>query len=613
MALRVVASTALGRVALLFLAGLLTGSGWPGPWSDALAAATIPWEEPALAAALAEGAYPRWDLPLAAGRAPVPVKARSRKVTLTAAGKLDRPDTEYVLANDVVADGTAFSVEASGVTLNLNGHTVTYLNQPATAPAYGIHVPGYHRKDIAICNGRIVQGKGAEQTTVGCSPIYDYDASGIDIGGVEVVYRTPDTPGILLHWVNDSVVHHSTIVDEGSVVNNRHQGVAAVDVDRGGRSTGHAVHHNLIRGARQVGIRSGKGSDVSWNELHLDSRVTNSTGIYASGVISHNRISGVGVHPIGIWPGSGVKVHHNFVEVRQTRRGEEYGETGAACLRMTWGNDDVEVMHNTFILRAGASPSDSAVKGWGRALWVGLPKPEQRVEFHDNFIMAVNDDGTSKAAAIAVVCYNESPSLVFRNNLVASNWANVLLADSYGAAGGFPLFVGNTFLRLDRHESYRSIRSQYADRASTGAFIANRFMEGASRDHVDLEFAGKGLKEISFGWQVTIQVNDDAGRPVPGARLSVTDASNREVAAGVTDSLGQHKVDLVEYLLSNSADRLSQLKTQGPARAGGREFRQTPHTVTVDIAGRKVSRLFSVTRDMTVTLHQGEALDSPVR
>src|SRR4029077_15421871 len=39
---------------------------------------------------------------------------------------LDQAATRYVLDTDVQADATAFVIAAPGVTLDLNGHTVTY-------------------------------------------------------------------------------------------------------------------------------------------------------------------------------------------------------------------------------------------------------------------------------------------------------------------------------------------------------------------------------------------------------------------------------------------------------------------------------------------------------
>jgi hypothetical protein len=41
-------------------------------------------------------------------------------------GNLNQPNTTYILNNDVSSEGTCFTIMADGITLDLNGHTVTY-------------------------------------------------------------------------------------------------------------------------------------------------------------------------------------------------------------------------------------------------------------------------------------------------------------------------------------------------------------------------------------------------------------------------------------------------------------------------------------------------------
>lgn len=515
------------------------------------------------------------EMPVEAGASPVKVKQRARVVQVSAPGELSQPDTEYVLASDIAADGTAFSIKASNVTLNLNGREVVYSNADS-ATAFGVQIEGYQRKDISIVNGRITQGKGkcaGNQHGIGCNPVYSYETAGLEAGGLEIVYSAPDTTGILLHWGKDSRIHHNTIEDRGSVVTNRHQGVSAVQA--GGRFTGVVVEHNLVKRARHRGISAGVSSEVFSNEVHIDSVATNSTGITGrSGSVHHNKVFGKGVHPIGIWPGDDIKVFSNYVEVENTRHGGEYGDTGAAGLRMTWGNNRVEVMHNTFIVHAGLR--QDGVRSWGRALWVGLPDREQEAYFHDNLIIANNSDGESKAAGIAVVCLNESPKLVFSRNRVVSNWANVLLADTYGHAGGYARFMENEFVRQDNHGSYKTIRSQYSPHQSTGVFISNKFLNGASIDSIDLEYPGPGKKEVAFGWHLDVAVTEN-GKPLNGADIEIWDRTGAVVYKGLTGPDGTVSAEVIEYLMTNQA------------RPWGRNAK-TPHKVVVSKGAKSASR-----------------------
>lgn len=575
----------IGLIILLGMGMVIScgGEGWCAVRDDSSSQAAL------LDNLFVKGGFPQRDRVVTAGARPITLPKRTKRVIVTAPGRLSQPDTEYVLEQDLTADGTGFSIEASGVTLNLNGHTLTYLDKPALTAVFGVHIPGYHRKDITIANGRILQGAGAAATKVSCPVIYDYDASGIEIGGLEMVYQTPDTSGILLHWVSDARIHDNTITDQGSIVTNRHQGVAVIEANRGGKSMRHTVTGNLIKGARHNGIRAGAKSEIRGNDISIDSRVTNSCGISAAGVISQNRIIGGGVHPIGIWPGSNVKVVDNYVEVQNTRRGDEYGDTGAACLRMTWGNDNVEVMNNTFILHAGINNKGGEVKSWGRALWVGLPKPEQKALFHDNLIVATNNDGTSKAAAIAVVCLNESPRLVFRRNTVVSNWSTVLLADSYGHAAGYARFEDNRLIGLNDRGGFKTIRSQYSDNASTAVLINNVFEGAASADDLDLEFAGKGIKELAFGWHLNAAITN-AGKPLAGAKVQIIDNAGATVFDGVSDQQGNVVVDLVSYLRTNQSRATSAKKAVANKDEKGSRVEKTPHTLRVTSGERVIEK-----------------------
>lgn len=540
-----------------------------------------------VAGLLSSGRYPLRDTPLDAGAKPVPAPRRGRVAEVDAPGELSQPDTEYRLTRDIVADGTAFTIKASQVTLNLNGHQVVYLNKPSPAATPGIAIPGFNRNDVAIVNGRIVQGAGGDAPSEGCHPVYDFDASNVEIAGLEIEYRTPETSGIQLHWVSSAKVHHNTVRDRGRVVKNRHQGVAAIEANRGGKGRNHAILHNRIEGARHIGIRAGAASDVGYNEVGIDSTVTNSTGIAAEGSIHHNRVLGGGVHPIGIWPGSDVKVEANYVEVQNTARGEEYGDTGASCLRMTWGNDNVEVAGNTFILHAEENYRGTGVKSWGRALWVGLPKAEQRALFRDNLIVATNRDGKTKAAAVAVVCFNESPGLVFRDNVIVSNWSNILLADNYGHAGGFPRFVGNRIIRQGADAAYLTIRSQYPWQPSTAVLIDNRFENGASLESVDLEFDAPSLKELAIGWRLTVLVSDQNGQPLPGASVTVTDRTGSSVFAGETDERGEASSELIAKVLTNRPEgRPGESAPRARPDKGPFIAVKTPHTIRVTAGGR---------------------------
>lgn len=497
-------------------------------------------------------------------------------------------------------------------TLNLNGHTIIYDSKRGNTTAYGVGKSGWTRRDIAIVNGTIIQGEGntpgklVNEYAMGSNPICFLSVDKFLVAGLTIKYQSPDTSGI---FAMGSGIHiyHNSIHDNGSVVTNRHQGTAAIE---GRSSAGMHVNHNLITRTRHIGIRFGKDSQIYNNDVTIDSWNTNSTGIAGDAGARHtnggnasiynNRVIGRGVHPIGIWPGSDSEVYENYVDVQNTRSGDEYGDTGSACLRILWATN-VKVYNNRFYLHAEENYNNTGVKSWGRAIWIGLPEKDLKVTFENNTIVALNTDGKAKAAAIAVVYKNESPHLLFRGNTVISNWSNVLLADSYGHAGGFARFIDNRFIRQGNHASYRTIRSQYASRPSTGVFINNSFEDGASPESLDLEFHGDALKELAFGWHLTAVITD-AGNPLVAANVKITDISGVTVFEGVSDQQGKIAVDLISYLRTNQAGM--KVAKNGVDRRNEKGIRvdKTPQTILVSSGERIIEKNISLQGNTAVEI-----------
>ncbi len=98
----------------------------------------------------------------------------SNTVYVDSPATLNQPNTRYVLTGDITAGGTAFTIRADNVMLDLNGHTVTFSQ---SGGGYGVHTPadkvgnrvgnGYYNVEIA--NGTILPGAagsgGAEAQT----------------------------------------------------------------------------------------------------------------------------------------------------------------------------------------------------------------------------------------------------------------------------------------------------------------------------------------------------------------------------------------------------------------------------------------------------------------
>ncbi len=86
----------------------------------------------------------------------------SRDEISSAALVLDAPNGIHRLEADLKAPGTAVVITADDVTLDLNGHTITYNAEPSSTSVYGVYVAvGVDR--VTITNGTILQGVGRSQ------------------------------------------------------------------------------------------------------------------------------------------------------------------------------------------------------------------------------------------------------------------------------------------------------------------------------------------------------------------------------------------------------------------------------------------------------------------
>ncbi|OIQ49164.1 hypothetical protein BerOc1_01088 [Pseudodesulfovibrio hydrargyri] len=510
---------------------------------------------------------------------------QDKVVELTEPGVLDKGHTTYVLQNDVSAAKTAFVIKATDVTLDLNGHVVEY-GTAGKSRCYGVTNDGYHRNNLVVANGTIRQSSAMDEkdsNLAESSPIHF--AQGVDrvvLAGLTLEYHSPQTSGMFLPW-SPGEIHHNVIRDKGHVVINRHQSVAAINAARANNLN---VHSNFVERVRQSGIFPGLlKTTCKGNIVNIDSVASNSFGIGYYGVkegwdtwvCEDNIIRGKGVHPVGIGvvhnAAKGI-IRNNDVEAMVTAWNDEYNQPiGGACYRTTWGADKILVENNRFVYY-GAPDSVRGKDSWGRTIWVAIEKG-QSIVFKNNVITGVSEGGGSKVPAIGVTGHNKSSGLVFINNKVASSWANVMLADYYGEAGGYPRFIDNDFIRLKDYKDYYTIRSDANYRISTGVFMDNRYEDGASMDSTRLELSGKGVKDVLFMRPCAIQVRNGENS-VPGARVVLKDKTGATVAEGATDEAGRFEARLLDHRITNRPDQAPEgiyMKTIDEA---------APYTVTVE-------------------------------
>jgi len=509
---------------------------------------------------------------------------------------LDRPNTTYLVTEDLAATGTAIFIAASGITLDLGGHIITYDDERDTSNEGACGVRGHKRRGIGlrgvtVVNGTIVQGQGNSSTRrlwdTLYNPIFFKNPSELEIAGVTTRYHGSQVIAVaLIMGARRASVHHNVFLDAGASLFNRHTGMDVIAF--GARDS--ACHHNLIKRTRHRGVKAASNNEIYANEIYIDSFATNSYGIMYYGRqvrdldLHHNRIFGTGYHPIGIGSGQGcrdVQVHGNFIQMQGTPpQGRWQGGQGGGdptgqlhpvnCVRLQRPAGRVTHYDNVFVARG---------QGRGammRGVWL-VPGSDTggSLVLRNNRIKLIAEDDQAEGYAVSAGGAgeeNRSSLVALRGNTIITNLCHVQFGDNYSHGGRY-LFTANRFVRTGNDPRYEMIRFGWRGwkYGSYGhAFIDSEFEGGAGYDHVSFDGGRIGRYDFAVGWSIDIAA-------APGARVLIRDRSGGQVFAGPVPQEGCVSVPLVQY-------------TQN--RAGKTSV--TPHTVTVQKNGKTVSQKVTI-------------------
>ena len=268
--------------------------------------------------------------------------AQSEK-SISACGPLRRADTRYVLEKDVESSGSCFSIEADHITLDLNGHVVTYATSDGSIPTFGVlaadcwYQPvagnpcgGSHRY-LEVMRGRIVQGAAAAPMSHALRFGQANSLTGVTVHDLDITLHAQDSIAIYSEYLpGGSDVYGNTIHNDVKVISSRTQfrGASIKLDEESGAKIPDKVHHNIIVGGAQLGIRDDNpaGTKIFENDIRQDATYTNGFCIDAAGAgmqVYRNRchpIHGRGIHTNQ----SGVQIFENTVETIDSDQNQEY-------------------------------------------------------------------------------------------------------------------------------------------------------------------------------------------------------------------------------------------------------------------------------------------------
>jgi hypothetical protein len=333
--------------------------------------------------------------------------------------ELSRNGEIYRLEDDLTVDGTAVAITADDVTLDLNGHTITYNSKPADRSVYGVYVAiGIDR--VTIRNGTIMQGGGKSADS---PAIYLYGASW-QAGPHEIHDLIIRTSGFQSNGIqadnsygfNGSRIHRNFISVTGGTDAIDGYGADCITVaaeTRGGVEIFDNVLVGCHRGMQLIGLgaQNANKSEIYRNRIqHLRRSGSKAPyGILLAGRshnvhIRDNEIvsdDGRGINIDGWGQGvdegaSGNVIANNRIDVQYSSvaTSGEYVENNVYGIRNRYSSGDNLFEGNTIIVT-------SEVPGDVFGFYIGSDEPDplmRNIEVRDNTIIARKGRGNRPVA-----------------------------------------------------------------------------------------------------------------------------------------------------------------------------------------------------------------------
>jgi hypothetical protein len=493
-------------------------------------------------------------------------------------------NAKYVLTRDLTVPALAINIKASNVELDLDGHTIIYddgapdivgsswneyaYDEKAT---FGIRAGLWNFANIKVLNGAIVQGRngGAGFIGIGFNPLFlnhmlnSYN----EVAGITVDYYGNSVGGMV---TGDGHIHHNVLYDRGSVIDDRHMAVRAINA---GSNLDNNVSYNSLRRFRHRGIDN--SGITEHNELYSDSFDTNSFAIGAGNGarITGNRIFGMGYLPIGIGWGNNMRVTGNFIYMRgyaPTKRSQEYDrKSSVAGMRVTnYDNIPMENMlfeDNVIVLKA----EDGCTMA--RGIWTTNGVTDKNIVYRRNTVKVEampgnlsNPEGAATGAyyngdvnyVLSAVTFSGgmvnregdtiSDPIIFEDNHLTGNVNLVTIGEGYGICNS--VWMYRTRIEKIGHDSefFRPVRLGFWYWDTWNNRMTDTECIGFDENEMTPYFyGGTGKMEMYYGESKTLTVTDSKSAPLSNRQITVSTDEDGYTQTLATDANGKLTFDLL--------------------------------------------------------------------
>ena len=575
-------------------------------------------------------------LPLASG---LPSATRQ----LDSCGILNKQGATYVLQKDVSAPDSCFSIQAPDVTLNLNGHTVTFATAPTGRHRYGIVGLGckHSEADPKACGG-------TWQNAVIFNGFIKEDPAGSAVGFMDGIRNGPETDWQCENWTvhdvditmnqgkysNDTapfdtralafnycagsarIYNVKTHIGYGRVANRSDiRGPAmrlmpSMESGNGkrpykspycGATTSYTpsqeICNNTIEGGTQGGI-AGKTDyrHIYGNHVSPNSSATNDFAIYAWGgfaEVDHNTIDAIssrGIQASGGSSGHDQKIHDNNVTVRMLP--QYCGDSGQTPCNNCEPSGTYGIQFDDTVENATAF--GNTVSAYADQC------PATALKITDSGLKDTSHDNVYKAFLVGTKCASGGP-ICFANALAFASGVDstpmTMTNDTfsgdddqvyvdYGVPNG-ATFIHCTFIKpptaSSRHVFIRW--GIFSTKAGQALHFRDSIFQGGENPDTNVMFPINGNhppEEYFVDWTYTLAVKDGKGSPVSNARVNIVDKSNQQAFSGTTDAAGEISTVLNQIHWLNSPAGSSR-QAPGPYKVSVSAPNCLPISLNVDV------------------------------
>jgi hypothetical protein len=375
------------------------------------------------------------------------------------------------------------------------------------------------------------------------------------------------------------------------------------------------VQNNQVLGSPQMGIAAGYNNPQSSfrilnNTISQNAIVTNGYGIQLICLqnfeIGDNTIvptngRGIDVDGYGTGLTANGTIHDNYVSVQESGDREYSADaTQARALRLrnnvgTVVQRDLLIYNNTFIATTGPG---LATQAYGVRISYINPKgkmDDANIILQNNLIKAIvtTADRTYSAQAFVLDGADPGIDLLIENNVFESNDTSLALGGADGGDNYDTLFLSNTLRKSNDGASvpYTGIVAGYwVHELHNIRLIDMQLDNGATATIV---WQGSGKKDLTTGWLLTVNAQDQSGAALAGATVSIYDGDGKQIYAGVTGSNGS----LANVLVATVVRRQ---KSSDPTNIT--TIQHGPFRVVVTFGGQRAAKTFAIVADLSATI-----------